>query len=80
MNESIHEKAIRLAEGGTVEIDGHTVKLGKAHNIFFPCSRCEMDSLCHLGNKMCAVCVECDEITGMDCNLILIEKGKVYGK
>lgn len=80
MNESIHEKAIRLIEGGIVEIDGHAVKLGKAKNILYPCSCCEIDSLCHLGNKMCLVCLECHEITGMDCDLILIETRKVYGK
>lgn len=73
MNESIHDKAIRLVEGGVVEIDGHTVKLVNDKYIFDPCFCCEMDSLCYSGSEMCSVCVECDEITLMDCYLVLIE-------
>lgn len=70
MKVNIHEKAIRLVEGGIVNVDGHCVKLGKAPYIFDPCFVCEMDCLCHSGNEMCAVCEECDSITKMDCYLI----------
>ena len=73
MKNSIHEKAIRLVEGGIVDVDGHSVKLGKAPYIFDPCYCCEMDSLCHIGNEMCNVCTECQNITQMDCFLVLIE-------
>lgn len=72
--ESVHEKAIRLVEGGFVNVDGHTVKLGKDNYIFDPCFCCEMDSLCHIGNEMCSVCQECDSITHMDCFLILVHQ------
>jgi len=71
MKESVHEKAIRLIEGGIVDVDGHSVKLGKEPYIFDPCFCCEMDSLCHIGNEMYSVCEECDNITHMDCFLIL---------
>ena len=71
MKESIHEKAIRLIEGGIVNVDGHFVKLCKEPYIFDPCFCCEMDSLCHFGTEMHLVCRECDQITHMDCLLVL---------
>lgn len=74
MKESVHKKAIRLIEGGIVEVDGHFVKLGKNQDIFDPCLCCKMDCLCHSGTEMCEVCKECDDITGMDCWLILITR------
>lgn len=72
MKKSVHEKAIRLIEGGIVEVDGLCVKLGKKPRLYIPCYYCEMDSLCHIGNEMCEVCKMCDNITRMDCFLILI--------
>lgn len=71
MKESVHEKAIRLIEGGIVEVDGHCVKLGKHPYLSDPCYCCEMDCLCHFGTEMHLVCRECDIITKMDCYLIL---------
>lgn len=69
----VHEKAIRLVEGGEVEIDGHSVRLVKYPCLVDPCFCCEMDSLCHIGNEMCSVCEECDAITKLDCLLTLVE-------
>lgn len=71
MKKSVHEKAIRLVEGGIVVVDGHSVKLVKYNEIFDPCYCCEMDCLCHMGNEMCEVCTECGSITNMSCFLIL---------
>lgn len=71
MKNSIHEKAIRLVEGGIVDVDGLSVKLVKDPNLFDPCYLCEMDSLCHIGTEMCSVCEECDHITHMNCFLML---------
>lgn len=71
MKDSIHDKAIRLVEGGAVNIDGHSVKLVEVANESEPCFICAMDSLCHLGSEMCAVCLECDEITKSNCLLKL---------
>ena len=73
MKESVHEKAIRLVEGGIVDVDGHSVKLVKLPYIFDPCFCCEMDCLCHKGTEMCDVCEECDAITRMDCFLTLLD-------
>lgn len=73
MKNSIHEKAIRLVEGGIVAVDGHSVQLVKGPDIFDPCYCCEMDSICHSGNEMCSVCEECDNITQMSCFLVLNE-------
>lgn len=70
--QSIHEKAIRLVEGGIVEVDGHSVKLVKDPYIFDPCFCCEMDCLCHTDTEMYYVCMECDAITNMDCFLELV--------
>ena len=73
MKDSIHEKAIRLVEGGIVDVDGQSVKLVKVPYIFDPCFCCEMDCLCHKGTEMCDVCEECDAITRMDCFLTLLD-------
>lgn len=67
---NIHEKAIRLIEGGIVEVDGLSVIMHSEPYIFDPCLVCDMDCLCHKGSEMCAVCEECDSITKMDCILI----------
>lgn len=69
----VHDKAIRLIEGGIVELDGLAVKLGGRTFHFDPCFDCEMDCLCHKGNEMCSVCEECDIITGLHCFLKLVE-------
>lgn len=74
MKENIHDKAIRLIEGGIVNVDGLSVKLCKEGDIFDPCFCCEMDSLCHLGTEMQLVCRECDKITQRDCFLVLMTR------
>ena len=71
MKDSIHDKAIRLVEGGAVNIDGHPVELVKVPDESDTCYICAMDSLCHLGSEMCAVCIECEEITRSNCLLKL---------
>lgn len=58
----IHEKAIRLIEGGVVEVDGLFVRAIKYDPWFEACLKCEMDCLCHFGTEMFEVCKECDEI------------------
>ena len=67
---TIHEKAIRLIEGGVVEISGMSVIMRHEPYIFDPCYVCDMDCLCHKGNDICNLCEECDLITGEDCFLI----------
>lgn len=71
-HESMHEKAIRLIEGGIVEVSGLCVRMGYSPYIIDPCFCCDMDSLCHKGNPICDLCEECDSITKEDCFLILV--------
>lgn len=68
--EKIHEKAIRLVEGGIVEVDGICVILHREPYIFDPCYVCDMDYLCHKGSEICSVCEECDRLTRNDCILV----------
>lgn len=67
--QSLHDKAIRLVEGGIVEVNGHSVKLGHDTDFYDPCFICEMDCLCHKGNEFCNVCEECDSLTDNNCFL-----------
>lgn len=71
----IHEKAIRLLEGGIVSVDGHGVKVGKLPWDVEPCYICEMDSICHMDTEMPFVCRECDMISQQNCYLILTHSG-----
>ena len=71
--ESIHSKAIRLLEGGVVEVQGLSVVVRAEKWLCDPCFVCEMDSICHFGSEMCNVCHECDIISKKDCFLVLIE-------
>ena len=72
MEQSIHEKAIRLIEGGIVDVDGHSVRLMKIPDVFDTCYHCDMDCLCHTGTEMCDVCIECVEISKKNCILKLV--------
>ena len=70
--QSIHEKAIRLIEGGIVDVDGHSVKLVNVPDMFDTCNSCEMDCLCHIGTEMYYVCIECVGISKKNCILKLV--------
>ena len=74
--QSIHEKAIRLVEGGIVEVDGQSVRLVKIPDSFGTCYYCEMDCLCHTGTEMCDVCIECVEISKKNCILELVTSSR----
>lgn len=54
----IHSKAIRLMEGGLVEIDGHVVKAVWINDCDCECYICEMDCLCHVGSPIHELCAE----------------------
>lgn len=60
---SEHDKAIRLCEGGIVEIDGHFVRATRYVGDDIACNYCDMDSICH--GEMAVVCAECDCTTGL---------------
>lgn len=70
--QSIHEKAIRLIEGGIVDVDGHSVKLVNVPDMFDTCNSCEMDCLCHIGTEMYYTCIECVGISKKNCILELV--------
>lgn len=70
--QSIHEKAIRLLEGGIVEVDGHSVRVSKLPYELDACVECEMDCLCHFGTDIHLVCRECDMISQDNCILVLV--------
>lgn len=58
---TLHDKAIRLLEGGVVEIDGHFVKASKVEGDEYSCELCNMDSACNM--NMVELCAECENIS-----------------
>lgn len=58
---SVHEKALRLIEGGIVACNGLPVRAIDFVGEGIACNYCEMDSACH--NEMVDLCLECDTIT-----------------
>lgn len=63
-NMSLHDKAVRLVEGGFVWQDGHYVGAKKVPLTLFPCEICDMDSICH--DEMVNLCEACDDL-GQNC-------------
>ena len=59
--DTLHEKAVRLAEGGIVEIDGHFVRAIDVQAGVNPCELCDMDSACNM--NMVDLCAEVDGYT-----------------
>lgn len=68
----VHEKAIRLVEGGIVEVSGLCVRMSRAPFEMDACDGCDMDCLCHKGDPICDLCEECNSITRDNCFLILV--------
>lgn len=58
---SLHDRAVRLCEGGIVECSGHYIKAKDVGKEEHPCWLCSMDSACN--QEMCDLCFECDELT-----------------
>lgn len=56
----LHEKAIRLIEGGCVEVDGLVVRAIKVPFGFDACNECDMDCLCK--GDIADLCSEIDWI------------------
>lgn len=75
---TVYQKAIRLIEGGHVEIDGLMVRAVKLHIInpedFYciACEECEMDCLCK--DLMAEVCHRIYCITNAEYYLELVSK------
>lgn len=73
---TVHDKAIRLCEGGIVEIEGNWFRLIRFPDYFDdnPCMECELDSICRLEHT--DICGECEAISGRRCCLQLVNKGR----
>lgn len=73
MKESdLHKKAVRLAEGGFVEIDNLVIRAIRISDYFTPCDACEMDCLCK--GDIADVCDELEALTGRKFYLDLASK------
>lgn len=60
---TLHEKAIRLCEGGIVECSGHALKAVVIPIEWDSCNECSMDSACN--EEIKALCEECDTLQGL---------------
>ena len=71
---TVHDKAIRLIEGGIVEIDGNWFRLIRFPDDFdgITCMECELDSICQSEHE--DVCGECEAIYVKNCCLQLASK------
>lgn len=59
--DSLHANAVRLVEGGVVEIGGQFVKAIDVGHEENPCNLCSMDCVCCM--ELADLCAECDGIT-----------------
>lgn len=57
----IHEKAVRLVEGGHVWFQGHVIGARMVYEDTDPCFVCAMDSICRM--QMTELCGECEAIS-----------------
>lgn len=55
---TLHDLAVRLCEGGQVEVQGLVIRAIDVVDGFNPCYWCEMDSLCNV--TIADLCFECD--------------------
>lgn len=71
---TIHDKAIRLIEGGIVEIKADWFRLRKFPDYYDdnPCMECDLDSICR--GEHTDVCGECESILRRKCCLQLAHK------
>lgn len=58
----VHTKAIRLLEGGVVEVGGLFLRALEFSGVTDPCDYCDLDSACR--TPINEVCKECDLISG----------------
>lgn len=68
---TVHDKAIRLLEGGVVEIDSNCFRVRILPDDYDdnPCMECTLDSICKMEHV--EVCGECEAITRKRCCLQL---------
>lgn len=61
---SLHEKAVRLCEGGVVFHCGYFFQAHIAPVCELSCNYCDLDSICRL--EIADLCRECDDYDGRD--------------
>ena len=61
-NESLHDLAVRLCEGGHVWLEGHSFRAIEVPLGFDSCCECELDSVCH--GPIAELCRECEAYSG----------------
>ena len=73
---TIHDKAIRILEGGIVEIDGNWFGLKRFPDWYDDnaCMECDLDSICRMEHTN--VCAECESIIHRKCCLRLASSAK----
>jgi hypothetical protein len=71
-----HDKAIRLLEGGIVEIQANWFRLKRLPDDYDdnPCVECSLDSICR--QEHINVCTECDAISNKTCCLLLASESR----
>lgn len=71
-----HDKAIRLLEGGIVEIDANWFRVKRLPDYSGdnPCMECELDSICRMEHT--DICGECEAISKQRCMLELVCRGR----
>ena len=75
---TVHDKAIRLIEGGVVNIEGNWFRLIRFPDNYDdnPCMECDLDSICRMEHT--DVCGECEAILHRKCCLKLAGTGRIY--
>lgn len=78
MEMTVHDKAIRLLEGGVVNIEGNWFRLIRFPDYFDdnPCMECDLDSICSIEHT--DVCAECDAISHRKCCLKLAGTDRIW--
>ena len=73
---TVHDKAIRLLEGGVVEINGNWFRLLQYETDVEvdACNECTLDSICRMEHV--DVCAECESISKRNCCLRLAHTGR----
>lgn len=74
---TVHDKAIRLLEGGVVNIEGLWFRLIRFPDYYDdnPCMECDLDSICRMEHV--DICVECEAISHRKCCLRLKGTGRI---
>lgn len=73
---TVHDKAIRLLEGGIVEIEANWFRVKRFPDYYDgdTCWECSLDSICQLEHT--DICVECELISNRKCMLELTRAGR----